>query len=72
MNPDQFIYIDNERVFMSELNDRQKYLVSQISDLQAKLTQVQFSADQLNVALKFFSEELKQSRKKEELDPVVA
>jgi|APGre2960657404_1045060.scaffolds.fasta_scaffold63326_3 hypothetical protein len=72
MNPDQFIYIDNERVFMSELNDRQKYLVSQISDLQAKLTQVQFSADQLNVALKFFSEELKQSRKKEELEPVVA
>jgi hypothetical protein len=69
MNPDQFIYIDNERVFMSELNDRQKYLVSQISDLQAKLTQVQFSADQLNVALKFFSEELKQSRKKEELEP---
>ncbi len=72
MNPDQFIYIDNERVFMSELSDRQKYLVSQISDLQAKLTQVQFSADQLNVALKFFSEELKQSRKKEELEPVVA
>lgn len=72
MNPDQFIYIDNERVFMSELNDRQKYLVSQISDLQAKLTQVQFSADQLNVALKFFSEELKHSRKKEELEPVVA
>ena len=72
MNPDQFIYIDNERVFMSELNDRQKYLVSQISDLQAKLTQVQFSADQLNVALKFFSEEPKQSRKKEELEPVVA
>lgn len=57
---------------MSELSDRQKYLVSQISDLQAKLTQVQFSADQLNVALKFFSEELKQSRKKEELEPVVA
>jgi len=72
MNPDQFIYIDNERVFMSELSDRQKYLVSQISDLQAKLTQVQFSADQLNVALKFFSEELKHSRKKEELEPVVA
>lgn len=70
MNSDQFIYIDNERVFVNELSNRQKYLVSQISDIQAKLTQVQFNADQLNVALNFFSEELNKSRNK--VEPVVA
>lgn len=69
MNSEQFIFIDNEKVFASELTDRQKYLVSQISDIQNKLSQLQFSADQLNVALTVYSDELKASRKKEDLKP---
>ena len=69
MNSEQFIFIDSEKVFASELNDRQKYLVSQISDIQNKLSQLQFSADQLNVALTVYGDELKASRKKEDLKP---
>lgn len=69
MNSEQFIFIDNEKVFVSDLTDRQKYLVSQISDIQNKLSQLQFGADQLNVALTVFSDELKASRKKEDLKP---
>lgn len=62
MNTDQFIYIDGERVFLSDLNDRQKYLVQQISDIQQKIQQLQFSADQLNAASTVFGDELKKSR----------
>jgi hypothetical protein len=69
MNSEQFIFIDNDKVFVSDLTDRQKYLVSQISDIQNKLSQLQFGADQLNVALTVFSDELKASRKKEDLKP---
>lgn len=72
MNSEPFIYIDNEKVFVSELSDRQKYLVNQINDIQAKLAQLQFGADQLNVALNVFSDEMKESRKKKEPESVVA
>jgi hypothetical protein len=69
MNSEQFIFIDNEKVFVSDLTDRQKYLVSQVSDIQNKLSQLQFSADQLNVALTVYGNELKVSRNKEDLKP---
>lgn len=72
MNSEPFIYIDNEKVFVSELSERQKYLVNQINDIQAKLAQLQFGADQLNVALNVFSDEMKESRKKKEPESVVA
>lgn len=72
MNSEPFIYIDNEKVFVSELSERQKYLVNQINDIQVKLAQLQFGADQLNVALNVFSDEMKESRKKKEPESVVA
>jgi F0F1-type ATP synthase beta subunit len=63
---DQFIYIDNEKVHFSELNEEEKYLVSQINDINNKLAQLQFSADQLNASKGAFSAKLIASRKKEE------
>lgn len=72
MNSEPFIYIDSEKVFVSELSERQKYLVNQINDIQTKLAQLQFNADQLNVALNVFSDEMKESRKKKEPESVVA
>lgn len=66
---DQFIYIQNEKVHFSELNEEEKYLVSQISDINTKLSQLQFNADQLNAAKAVFSDKLIANRKKEEQEP---
>jgi len=63
---DQFIYIENEKVHFSELNEEEKYLVSQITDINNKLAQLQFSADQLNASKGAFSAKLIASREKGE------
>ena len=69
MNQEQYIYIDNDKVAISDLSDRQKYLVSQVTDINAKIYQLQLSADQLNIALTSFSQELLRSRAKDDIVP---
>ncbi len=66
MSQEQYIYIDNEKVAVSDLSDRQKYLVSQITDINNKMAQLQFNLDQLNVASTAFSKELLRSRAKDD------
>ena len=67
MTQEQYIYIDNDKVAISDLSDRQKYLVSQVTDINAKIYQLQLSADQLNIALTSFSQELLRSRAKDDI-----
>ena len=69
MTQEQYIYIDNDKVAISGLSDRQKYLVSQVTDINAKIYQLQLSADQLNIALTSFSQELLRSRAKDDIVP---
>ena len=69
MTQEQYIYIDNDKVAISDLSDRQKYLVSQVADINAKIYQLQLSTDQLNIALTSFSQELLRSRAKDDIVP---
>ena len=69
MTQEQYIYIDNDKVAISDLSDRQKYLVSQVTDINAKIYQLQLSADQLNIALTSFRQELLRSRAKDDIVP---
>ena len=69
MTQEQYIYIDNDKVAISDLSDRQKYLVSQVTDINAKIYQLQLSADQLNIALTSFSQELLRSRANDDIVP---
>lgn len=69
MTQEQYIYINNDKVAISDLSERQKYLVSQVTDINAKIYQLQLSADQLNIALTSFSQELFRSRAKDDIVP---
>ena len=69
MTQEQYIYIDNDKVAISDLSDRQKYLVSQVTDINAKIYQLQLSSDQLNIALTSFSQELLRSRANDDIVP---
>lgn len=69
MTQEQYIYINNDKVAISDLSERQKYLVSQVTDINAKIYQLQLSADQLNIALTSFSQELLRSRAKDGIVP---
>lgn len=69
MTQEQYIYINNDKVAISDLSERQKYLVSQVTDINAKIYQLQLSADQLNIALTSFSQELFRSRSKDDIVP---
>ena len=69
MAQEQYIYINNDKVAISDLSERQKYLVSQVTDINAKIYQLQLSADQLNIALTSFRQELLRSRAKDDIVP---
>ena len=69
MTQERYIYINNDKVAISDLSERQKYLVSQVTDINAKIYQLQLSADQLNIALTSFSQELFRSRSKDDIVP---
>ena len=59
---DKAIQIENRKVLYSELSDREKYLVTQIEDINLKLGNLQFQADQLTAARQLFSVELVNSQ----------
>jgi hypothetical protein len=59
---DKAIQIENRKVLYSELSDREKYLVNQIEDINLKIANLQFQADQLTAAKQLFSVELVNSQ----------
>jgi nicotinamide mononucleotide adenylyltransferase len=72
MMQEQTIIIEDQQVALSQLDEKQKYLVAQVTDINSKLAQIKFTEDQLNVAKTIFSNELVaswKSKKKEEKQP---
>ena len=65
---DDKLIIDGNEYFYSELADDQKYAVNQIRNLDAKLAEVEFSANQLRAARQYFQLTLSASLKKEPSD----
>lgn len=61
-----FIYIDDQRVHVSDLSDEEKHLVSLLTDINNKMAQLQLSAEQLNAARAVFSDKLVAGRKKQQ------
>lgn len=59
---DKAIQIENRKVLYSDLSDREKYLVNQIEDINLKIANLQFQADQLTAAKQLFSVELVNSQ----------
>ena len=55
------ISIDGKEYNIDELSDQQKAVLAQINDIQQKLANLQFQADQLTVAKDAFIGILKQS-----------
>ena len=53
--------IDNVEYAYNELSDNQKYMVSQLVELQNKLTKLDIKADQHKAARKYFLDTLKLS-----------
>tara|TARA_R100000654_G_scaffold10594_2_gene23312 strand:+ start:238 stop:474 length:237 start_codon:yes stop_codon:yes gene_type:complete len=65
---DDKLVIDGNEYFYNELADDQKYAVNQIRNLDAKLAEVEFSANQLRAARQYFQLTLSASLKKEPSD----
>ena len=65
---DDKLVVDGNEYFYSELADDQKYAVNQIRNLDAKLAEVEFSANQLRAARQYFQLTLSASLKKEPSD----
>ena len=65
---DDKLVVDGNEYFYSELADDQKYAVNQIRNLDAKLAEVEFSANQLRAARQYFQLTLSASVKKESSD----
>ena len=65
---DDKLIIDGNEYFYNELADDQKYAVNQIRNLDAKLAEVEFSANQLRAARQYFQITLSASVKKESSD----
>ena len=65
---DDKLIIDGNEYFYNELADDQKYAVNQIRNLDAKLAEVEFSANQLRAARQYFQLTLSASLKKEPSD----
>jgi seryl-tRNA synthetase len=57
------ITIDGVEYTEDQLSDEQKYLIAQVQDVDSKLRNLQFQADQLNAARKAFSDSLVESFK---------
>ena len=62
------LIIDGNEYFYNELADDQKYAVNQIRNLDAKLSEVEFNANQLRAARQYFQITLSASVKKESSD----
>ena len=60
------INIDGKEYPTEELDDTQKYVVTQIRNLQAKQLQAKMELDQVQVALQVYTNQLIASVKKEE------
>ena len=65
---DDKLIIDGNEYFYNELADDQKYAVNQIRNLEAKLSEVEFNANQLRAARQYFQITLSASVKKESSD----
>jgi|TARA_R100000995_G_C3411832_1_gene89741 hypothetical protein len=65
---DDKLVIDGNEYFYNELAEDQKYAVNQIRNLDAKLAEVEFSANQLRAARQYFQITLSASVKKESSD----
>tara|TARA_R100000234_G_scaffold27591_1_gene15898 strand:+ start:306 stop:539 length:234 start_codon:yes stop_codon:yes gene_type:complete len=65
---DDKLIIDGNEYFYNELADDQKYAVNQIRNLDAKLSEVEFNANQLRAARQYFQITLSASVKKESSD----
>jgi hypothetical protein len=65
---DDKLIIDDNEYFYNELADDQKYAVNQIRNLDAKLAEIEFSANQLRAARQYFQVTLSASVKKEPSD----
>ena len=65
---DDKLIIDGNEYFYDELADDQKYAVNQIRNLDAKLSEVEFNANQLRAARQYFQITLSASVKKEPSD----
>ncbi len=65
---DDKLVIDGDEYFYNELAEDQKYAVNQIRNLDAKLAEVEFSANQLRAARQYFQITLSASLKKEPSD----
>ena len=59
------ISIDGEEYDQESMSNEQQYAITQIRDLQAKSNQAKFQLDQIEVALKYFTNNLIESVKKE-------
>jgi len=57
------ITIDGVEYTEDQLSDEQKYLIAQVQDVDSKLRNLQFQADQLNAARRVFSDSLVESFK---------
>ena len=62
------IIIDDTEYEFDSLEDKQKYIVNQIRDLNVKVAQAQFSIDQLRTAQNAFTNMLVSSVKEESVD----
>jgi uncharacterized coiled-coil protein SlyX len=62
------ITIDGTEYEFDTLEDKQKYIVNQIRDLNVKVAQAQFSIDQLRTAQDAFTNMLVSSVKEESVD----
>ena len=65
---DDKLVVDCNEYFYSELADDQKYAVNQIRNLDAKLAEAEFNANQLRAARQYFQITLSASVKKESSD----
>ena len=65
---DDKLVVDGNEYFYNELTDDQKYAVNQIRNLEAKLSEVEFNANQLRAARQYFQITLSASVKKESSD----
>ena len=65
---DDKLIIDGNEYFYIELADDQKYAVNQIRNLDAKLSEAEFNANQLRAARQYFQITLSASVKKESSD----
>jgi len=62
------VVIDGAEYEFDTLEDKQKYIVNQIRDLNVKVAQAQFSIDQLRTAQSAFTNMLVSSVKEESVD----